>query len=355
MQLYNTNVLDNERKRKKRVIRNCFICDYMPVWILGAVTLTPLSYKCPHLKNYSRSPKFFNSPILIAICVLSAAINVAAFVESVYHFYHDDLSFHEKLPLFSRTSVKFTNAFVYILAAAKAFVKRVELQGMCEIVRETERHGIRLLDNKLTKRVKVFYASFFVIFGVVSTISTVTTIYRNKYDTETLKQNLQDYLFLLQGCVAIHYVILILTFRNFFSRITGEVVAVLKLALVKHQDSWEIPELFRLTNRESEYCKKYDGNFNLESCLVRLRRFYLSIYYNHLETKKFLSPSVLVWILNNLAATSITAYCVVRCVIYGEVIDNKLSIQAVRASVSLSVVWGYLIMMENLAVVVGTP
>lgn len=352
MDIYNTHLLDKEKKQK-RIIRNCFICDFIPVWFLGALTVTPFGYKCPHLSNYSTSPKFVNSPVLIALCVLSAVITVAVFSDAAYHLCNDDMSFHEKLALFSYSCVTFTTALVYILAVAKTPLKRVELQGICEIVRETEKYGIRLLDEKLTKRVRIFYMSFFVVFGVVSVISTVAIIYQNQYDTDTLKENLQDQFFLMQGCVAIHYLILIFMFRSFFSRITDEVVAVLKLALLLRPHSSEIPEQLRLTNCESEYCKKYESNFNLEACLVRLRRFYLSIYYNHVETKKYLSPSVLVWILNNLAATSITAYSVVRCVIYGEVIDDKLSIHAVKATISLGVIWAYLIIMEDLAVVVG--
>lgn len=204
---------------------------------------------------------------------------------------------------------------IIITCVLKSNGKLIELNGLSTIINNRSDYGFdTLIDHNETKR--LLWQSYIMISGAFTTVITFSllTFYQQinlKLTLMTLRMIVLPVAYLNQMMMFDQYITSIFLYKHLFIKCFDQLENVLNIQLNKS-------ELIKSSTivRESEENSKV---FSLETSLVKLKMFYMSIIENYRQLNSFMQPMLLLGFLVSSTILVFDCYTVVQ--IYANVVE----------------------------------
>lgn len=231
----------------------CLVCFFKPTLIFGSVNVTPLEYTCPHSKKPSEI-LFRKSQFLGFLSFLLSLSVTATLLDSIRDFREADLSVIDTFIAVDDILINACASSLFFISFLMISQKALELQSLAEIIHDGEQRGIVFLDAKFV-RINT-YVTYVGIAALVAlqAATIVIFIFEGVFTRTRIRVLCSDTIELLEGCLAVHYHNLMITFPHVFKRLFLQVKYVLKKRLDGNCEVVKTFECINFTSEEEEAC-----------------------------------------------------------------------------------------------------
>lgn len=321
--------VDNTQKSSKR-FENCFICFFRPVLRFGYTGITALNFECDHSKRpFHTSLK--RSWLATSIAFLLSAFFFTVGSHNAYTVYGTNISSRDDVLLVGAVMINSIAAYLFLFGVVKTKAKIREIDGLSEIVKDSERMKIIFLDEPFVRKAHKLVHVLIAMFVSLQVFTVLMFVFIGDYSLKAFKKLCTDTCVFMQGTVGSHYVLLQLVLLHMFQKVSAEIREACENRL----------------NRQAS-CKQ-----QFLTKIQQLGRLYESVYLNFVETDKFQSPAFLVWWNIVLLVNTLATYIIIVSILIREPLDITQLLFTLKVCGCLVGIIIYLVEMEITAAVVS--
>lgn len=309
--------------------------------------VAPLVCNCPHSSNPSKNVEYRISPGLRFMSGMLCFLVILTLLANIQEYVTAEMSTVDQYLMVNDILLCVIATFLFVIAFILTPQKVVELQCMAEAVADAEKRGIIFLDEKFVKKnLNLLYIGA-VFIGTLEVALTIRFLMQGKFDLPSVRFYVSDFLFFVQGFLAIHYHNVQVVFPSCFARLHKHV----KFALTQRLDVSEMIEDAdsRLTPEEESECLVYSSGRTFDEQMKELRRIYSSLVLCYKETEKFMNPSYIFFTIGAFASFTIKQVVLIKCVEYHIEFGITFILAIIRPYVFLATTTIWLILVEVVA------